>query len=81
MSIYIITLLICLLISMVAYQTVYVQPMNNYNCLDLNQRYKRIFIIIIQSYAFGTMRNLKREMTKIVLFWEFITLLRRYVYV
>ena len=46
MSIYIITLLICLLISMVAYQTVYVQPMNNYNCLDLNHRYKRLFIII-----------------------------------
>lgn len=46
MSIYIITLLICLLISMVAYQKVCVQPMNNYNCLDLNHRYKRLFIFI-----------------------------------
>ena len=46
MSIYIITLLICLIISMIAYQTVYVQPMNNYKCLDLNHRYKRLFIIL-----------------------------------
>lgn len=46
MSIYIITLLFCLLISMVAYQKVYVQSVNKYNCLDLNHRYKILFILI-----------------------------------
>ena len=46
MIIYITTLFICLFISMIAYQKVYVHSIKYNRCLDINHRYKKLFVII-----------------------------------
>lgn len=46
MGIYIVTLIVCLFISLVTYQTVCVHSMNGYSRTDLNNKYKNLFFIL-----------------------------------